>query len=163
MWFYHVFQPTASVWNDIQYTVSHDMHLIQPRRPFEPQVDVNSIHFTWCHGGICSWWHTECHQGYHVIRRLPCTSLDLSAARQPICPPGKRDEACHLLACAQSEMTFERRAKWECSFHSSTAVRSHHCYFSCLSKEGVLMVCPLCCIKVPGMETQRLALLCKSG
>lgn len=59
-----------------------------------------------------------------------------SGPLQAACPPGKKDEACHLLVCAEGEMTFERRAKCECTLHSCAAVRSDHCYSSCPSSGG---------------------------
>lgn len=62
---------------------------------------------------------------------------------KPTCLRGERDGARHLLARGEGEMTFERRAKCECSLHSCAAVRSDHCYFSRLSKEGFRWLAPL--------------------
>lgn len=80
--------------------------------------------------------------------------------RQPTHPPGKKDGACHLLVCGEGEMTFEHPAKCECSLLSCATVRCDHCYFGCLSKEGVHMASPP--LRVVKEETHHLASLCKS-
>lgn len=80
--------------------------------------------------------------------------------RQSTHPPGKKDGACHLLVCSKGEMIFEHPAKCECSLLSCTAVRCDHCYFGCLSKEGVNMVSPP--LRVVKKGTLHLASLCKS-
>lgn len=57
-------------------------------------------------------------------------------------------------------MTFEHPAKCECSLLSCAAVRCDHCYFGCLSKEGVHMASPP--LRVVKKRTLHLASLCKS-
>lgn len=59
----------------------------------------------------------------------------------------KKDEACHLSVCAEGEMTFEHCAKCECGPHSYAAVRSDHCYFSCLSNEGFQWLSPFAALR----------------
>ncbi len=70
-------------------------------------------------------------QSFHFAVHAGFGALPPSLPLQPTCPPGRTDEACHLLVCAEGEMTFERCAKCECTLHSCAAVRSDHCYFSC--------------------------------
>lgn len=82
------------------------------------------------------------------------------SSRQPTQPPGKKDGDCHLLVCGEGEMTFEHPAKCECSLLSCATVRWDHCYFGCLSIDGVHMVSPP--LRVVKEGTHYLASLCKS-
>lgn len=93
-----------------------------------------SVHFRVCQSGrwVISF---SAHISFSVHPRSP--------RLQPTHLHGKKDEACHLLVCAEGEMTFECRAKCECRLRSCAAVRSDHCYFSCLSKEGFWWLSPL--------------------
>lgn len=77
-----------------------------------------------------------------------------------ISPTANSDDACHLLVCAEGEMTFEHPAKCECSLLSCAAVRCDYWYFGCLSREDVHMASPPFWVVKKG--TLHLALLCKS-
>lgn len=79
---------------------------------------------------------------------------------QPTPRPGTDDDACHLLVCAEGEMTFEHRAKCECSLLARAAVRCDYWYFGCLSREDGHMASPPFWVVKKG--TLHLALRCKS-
>lgn len=90
----------------------------------------------------------------HFVLQYILFSLNVprSPPLQPTCQSAEKDEACHLLVCAEGEMTFERCAKCECTLRSCLPVRSDHCYCSCPCKDGFPWLPPFAALRVVKVE-----------